>query len=128
MTINKSALVRNNNAQKNERPHATLWLNIGYLSDVLDENGEAKFVSLAQGIPLDTIEDLPVRGKNMEWNNFQSARNDLRDQLIEIGNQLEPGECQYFDTDSTLIIQLRKVEVENVAPSSTLNPFLRKLV
>ena len=126
MTINKAALTRNTN-RTNERPTATLWINVGYISDVMDENNEPKFVALAQGIPLDTMEDLQVKGKNQEWNQFQMARNDLRDQLIDIGNELEPGEARYIG-EGSLIIQLRKVEVETSQPTSGLNPFIKKLI
>lgn len=126
MTINKAALTRNTN-RTNERPTATLWINVGYISDVIDENNEPKFVALATGIPLDVMEDLQVKGKNQEWNQFQMARNDLRDQLIDIGNELEPGEARYIG-EGSLIIQLRKVEVETQPTSSGLNPFIKKLV
>ena len=38
------------------RPKAQFWLNVGYVSNVKDEDGTYRFVSLAQGIPLDSVE------------------------------------------------------------------------
>ena len=112
-------------AKNEERPTSKLWLNIGYSVEVPNDDGvlENKFVSLPAGIPLDNIEALPVRGKNAEWNMFQSARNELLEQLMAAAAQLKPGEEQIVNLE----IQLRRVNDETVAVNKDENPFTRKL-
>ena len=74
------------------RPKANYWLNIGYVSYVKDEDGTYRFVSLAQGIPLDTLESLSVNHRNANYAHFRQAQNELRDDLIEEAKKLKPGE------------------------------------
>ena len=97
-------------AQQN-RPAAKLWLNVGY-----DANG--RFVNLPVGIPVDTMEALPVRGQNEEWAQFQSARNDLLKAIQEAGDNLEPG----AEVEVKLVVKLRKVN-EEIEVSKEDNPF-----
>ena len=84
-----------------DRPQAKLWLNVGY-----DANG--RFVNLPVGIPVDTMEALPIRGQNEEWAQFQSARNDLLKAIQEAGDNLEPG----AEVEVKLTVKLRKVNEE----------------
>lgn len=79
------------------RPKAKLWLNIGYM-----KNG--KFVNLPMGLPLDTMEPAKVSGQNQDWNNFQTARNELLKALQNI--QLEPGASTEF---TSLTIEVRHI-------------------
>lgn len=113
-------------ATKNEQQKAEFWLNIGYGVDVPVEGGgtESRFVSLPQGIPLDTQEHVAVKGKNVEWKAFQSARNGLLDQIMAVAQQLEAGEEKILN----LQIQLRRVnsDVEETIDAAT-NPFAAKL-
>lgn len=119
----------NSNTTNADKPKAQFWLNIGYLTDVKDENtGEMKFVSLASGIALDTMETLAVNSKNVGFANFQAARNDLRDQLIEAAKNLKPGEAAYIgDTTQPVQMQIRRVSEETAAVAGDSNPFSRKL-
>ena len=112
-------------AKTEERPASKFWLNVGYSVEVPNEDGvlENKFVSLPAGIPLDNIEALPLKGKNAEWNMFQSARNDLLEQLMAAAAQLKPGEEQIVNLE----IQLRRVNDEAVVVNKDENPFARKL-
>ncbi len=102
-----------NNRQNNQRtnredlPKAKLWLNIGY-----EVNG--KFINLPVGIPVDTMEPLPVRGQNEEWVKIQTARNGLLKALIEAGSHLQPGE----EKDVNLTIRLRRTSEEMVVANA----------
>lgn len=106
-----------------DRPKAEYWLNIGYQSDVLDDNEQPMFVSLPQGIPLDTQEHLKTNSSNNKYAAFQSARNDLMDQLIAHASNLQPGEA----TEITLTVQLRRVKDEVAPINPAENPFTKKL-
>lgn len=113
-------------AAKSEQQKAEFWLNIGYGVDVPVEGGgtESRFVSLPQGIPLDTQEHVAVKGKNVEWKAFQAARNGLLDQIMAVAQQLEPGEDRVLN----LQIQLRRVnsDADETVDAST-NPFAMEL-
>ena len=108
-----------------ERAKAQFWLNVGYLSDVKDDDGTYRFVSLAQGIPLDSIESLPTNSRNQMFAHFRQAQNDLRDDLLTEARKLAPGEDVIFDAGpSGLTFQLRRVNDEQAAPIGD-NPFRR---
>ena len=98
-----------------DRPAAKLWLNVGY-----DANG--RFVNLPVGIPVDTMELLPIRGQNEEWAQFQSARNQLLKAIQEAGDNLEPG----AEVEVKLVVKLRKVN-EEIEVSKEYNPFAANL-
>lgn len=110
-----------------ERPKAQLWLNIGYDSGVLDDDGKSRFVSLPTGIPLDTQELLPVNSRNREFAAFQSARNDLLSQLLEAGKKLAPGEDVIIPCENGLAIQIRRINAEAEAIAPETNQFVKKL-
>jgi len=111
---------------KETQQKAEFWLNIGYGVEVPVEGGgtEERFVSLPQGIPLDTQEHVAVKGKNQEWKAFQAARNGLLDQIMAAAQSLEPGEDKILN----LQIQLRRVnaDTEETVDAST-NPFAVQL-
>lgn len=108
---------------EDSRPKAQFWLNVGYDSGVEDEEGKTRFVSLPTGIPLDTQEKLPTNSRNGEFRAFQSARNDLLAQILDVAKSLAPGEEKILN----LSLQLRRVneEAEAIAPDE--NQFVRKL-
>lgn len=113
-----------------DRPKAQLWLNFGYLSDVMDEEtGEQRFVSLPTGIPLDTQEHLATNSRNRDYAAFQSARNDVLDQLVTFGQKLEPGESKIIcmDESTGLSVQIRRVNAEAEAIEPKNNQYARKL-
>lgn len=124
ITLPKTFGQKAGSAAKEERPASQFWLNVGYSVEVPNAEGqpETRFVSLPAGIPLDNIEALPVKGKNAEWNMFQSARNDLLAQLMEAAQALAPGEERIV----SLEIQLRRVNNEEVKVDPAENPFARR--
>ena len=107
-----------------DKPKAQFWLNIGYAVEVPTEDGtEERFVSLPQGIPLDTQEAVSTKTKNKEWQAFQVARNDLLKQIMTVAEQLEPGEEKLLN----LQIQLRRVSDEEEVTEVQGNPYARTL-
>lgn len=118
-------------ADKEDKPKTQLWLNIGYIAQVKDaESGENidKFVSLPVGLPVDTQERLKTNSSNEVWGMFQSARNDLLDQLIELGKTLKPGEEKILSMgDNGLGIQMRRILDEQPAVKPDQNAFGKKL-
>ena len=106
---------RSGRQAQQDRPAAKLWLNVGY-----DANG--RFVNLPVGIPVDTMETLPIRGQNEEWAQFQSARNDLLKAIQAAGDGLEPG----AEVEVKLVVKLRKVN-EEIEVSKEDNPFAANL-
>lgn len=112
-----------NQTAKDERPQAELWINIGYTSDVQDDQGENYFISLAQGVPLDTLEELPTNSRNDKFAAFNAARNDLQKQLMEFAEQLQPGEARTIQLE----VQLRRKNAPAAPIDPANNPMTRKL-
>jgi hypothetical protein len=110
-------------ANHSDKPKAKFWINLGYASGVMDDEGNDRFVSLPVGIPLDTQDRLPTTSRNKEFAAFQAARNDLLDQLMELAGGLEPGE----DCILKLEVQLRRVNDEQPEASISDNKFARKI-
>lgn len=120
------------NAGKPDKPKAQLWLNFGYLSDVVDEEtGKRRFVAAPVGIPLDTMEKLDTRTSNREYGQFLAARNDVVDQLLATPAiaELKPGEDIVQElVPGGFAIQIRRVNPEREAQTvGEGNPFARKL-
>ena len=114
--------------KKDERPKSQFWLNIGYETDVVDDNGENRFVSLATGIPLDNMERLQTNSRNREFAAFQAARNDLYDQIMDVAKSLEAGESKIIATaENGLAIQIRRINEESVEVPADQNKFGRRL-
>lgn len=110
-----------------DRPKAQFWLNVGYVSKVKDDDGTYRFVSLAQGIPLDNVETLATNSSNQNFAFFRQAQNELRDDLLAEAKQLKPGEDLILEAGpSGLTFQIRRVRDEQAAPTGE-NPFRQKL-
>lgn len=120
-------------APANERPKANFWLNIGYMVQLQVEvdgkvQTEDKFVSLPTGIPLDTMEKVSTQSSNTEYAAFQSARNDLLDQIMDVAKTLEPGEQKIVGgSEGGLAIQVRRVSDERAPIAADSNPFVMKV-
>lgn len=104
------------------RPKAMLWLNVGYSTTVLvDGVEEERFVNLPLGMPVDTMELLPVNSRNQEFAQFRMAQNDLLNQIVEFGKTLAPGEAKTLNLE----LQLRRVNDDVVPVANGENPFAR---
>jgi hypothetical protein len=112
---------------------AVFWLNIGYTIevDVDTDNGaktETRFISLQSGIALDTLADLPTNGSDRLFRSMQSARNDLRDQLVAEAQDMAPGDERIVGTmDCGLQLQLRRVNDAKPEIKASENPFTKRL-
>lgn len=112
------------------KPDPQLWLNVGYQIEVEGEAGpETRFVSLPMGIPLDTMDAVKTNSSNELYAAFQQARNDLWQQMLDIGAQLKAGEERIIALDSEvgLAIQIRRVNAAREAVKPEANPFSRRL-
>lgn len=98
----------------NVLPDAEFWLNIGLDLPIYDpETGEEKieFVSLPIGLPLDTMSEMEVRGKNRRWNTIVAAKNQILQLLVASSKEtLEPGGTMRPDS---LIVEIRRREDPN---------------
>lgn len=120
---------KTSDAKGDDRAKAQFWLNIGYDSGVEDADGKTRFVSLPTGIPLDTQEPLPTNSRNAEFRAFQSARNDLMAQILDVAKSLAPGEEKIIAMgDNGLAIQIRRVNEEQAEIPVETNQFARKVV
>lgn len=98
-----------------DAPKAKFWLNVGYVAVGAAEDGSDRFVSLPVGIPLDTQEKVATSSRNESYAEFQAARNDLLDQIMEVAQGLKPGE----DTIINLQLQLRRTQEEKAPVAMT---------
>lgn len=114
-------------AAQDDRPKAQFWINLGYESDLPanpeEPDGKKLFISLPQGIPLDTQEHLPTNMSNAQFAAMRSAQNNLLDQLIEHAQTLQPGEDCFVNVK----IQLRRVKAEQAPIDPANNPLIKKL-
>lgn len=122
-TFGKSAPKAGSKPAAETRPKSQFWLNIGYDSGVAGEDGKSKFVSLPAGIPLDGQERLPTNSRNAEFSAFQSARNNLMDQIQAVAEALAPGEEKILN----LQIQLRRINEDAGEVPAEQNAFVREL-
>lgn len=113
----------NNAPTPDDRPKAEFWINLGYESDHCNEQGKPLFISLPQGIPLDTQEHLPTNMSNVEFAALRSAQNNLLDQLNDHAKTLAPGEECFV----TLQVQIRRVKAPSAPINPENNPLIKKL-
>jgi len=120
--INLSALknlgTQATTTNNSDKPKAKFWLNIGYVSDVKDEDGTFRFVSLPMGIPLDTMDAVKTRSSNPDYAMFQAARNDLLTQILEAAEGLAPGQDYVINAEGGMAIQIRRILDEVAAPKT----------
>lgn len=118
-TFGQQPAGKNGRQSREDLPKAEFWLNIGYVSNVKDDEGNDKFISLPMGIPLDTQELLPTNSRNVDYAQMQAARNNLHEQIMKIAAQLQPGD----ETHLNLVVQLRRVNEEAPAVDPANNPY-----
>lgn len=103
------------NGAAEQRPQTQIWLNVGF------ETPDGRFINLPVGIPIDTTEPLKIQGQNVEWNQFQSARNTLLDMLQKAGAAMEKGG---EETLTGLTVKLKRVAAPAEATPADHNPLL----
>ena len=115
-----------------DRPEAEYWINLGYSVDTQNDDGDTStmFVSLATGIPLDTMSDFDLsRINSPTMRNLRQAQNDLKDQLLQAAATLEPGGSIIIMTDDNtgLQVELRRRKGAQAPSAIAENPLARKL-
>jgi hypothetical protein len=100
---------------------AEFWLNIGYETKVNNDGVEETiFVSLARGIPLDSIKPFDVsktRSDNMAG--LRDAQNKLQESFMAEARTLAPGEQKLLIVDEAigLAVQVKRVRAAQTAPT-----------
>ena len=98
-----------------QKRKAKIWLNFGYNRPVTDAQGQPSsvFVSLPFGIPVDTQDMKELKGSD-NMLQLRKWQNELLEDVIKIGDSLEPGEERIlaFDATNHLAIQIRHVRSE----------------
>lgn len=107
-----------------DQPNATLWMNIGYDIETVNEAGETvkRFINLPFGLPIDTMREVETRGQNEDYVKQQHARNGLLKHLQTAGAQLKPGQ----EVVVALTVKLRRVKDE-LAVVATNNEYIADL-
>jgi len=116
----------NRSSDRDERPQAQVWVNIGKTLPVEQPDGTMKptFISLPVGIPLDTTEPMPVRGNSKAWANQVAVKNAILKFLQEVGTGLEAGEGELIEG---LEIQVYRRNTAQSEPSADENPLMAAL-
>jgi hypothetical protein len=117
-TLNSRNQVQTTTAKTERKPTAQFWLNFGYMVASTTEGEDSRFVSLPMGIPLDTMDKVSVRSQNQDYAQFQAARNDLLDQMLEAAGALQPGQDYVLEVEGGLAVQIRRVAAEVEAPKT----------
>lgn len=119
----------NTGSDKEPKPVAKYWVNFGYESEVLDEQGNKRFVSTLVGIPLGTQTKLPTNKGTQEYRAFNAARNQLEDELIVSAEKqnLQPGQAVVLPLagKTGLAVQIRRISEETPFDNTAENPFLK---
>ena len=113
------------------RPQAEFFINVGVpMTRTIERDGEMVeeeiLLSLPFGLPLDTMNELVIRGNNEQWNADAAARNELLKALVKMGEGLDAGTGKMLPK---LAVQLyrRKDQVEAAADNSTMAIILSAL-
>ncbi len=124
LTGNKGA----GNRPAGDRPQADIFVNVGITVQIPDENGEPQdvFLSLPFGLPLDTMNELTIRGNNKEWNETAAARNELLKALVQLGQSLEHGTGKEMPNLSVQLYR-RKEEVEHKPTNNVMAQLLAQI-
>lgn len=115
-------------ANNTQRPQAEIFLNVGITVQLPNEEGEMvdTFLPLPFGLPLDTMNELVIRGNNAQWNEQAAARNELLKALVKMGESLEAGSGTELPK---LQVQLyrRKAQEEHIASNNAMSQILAAL-
>ena len=124
--FNENTRGNNNNGNREERPSANLWMNIGVTLMVENAEGvmEKKFISLPVGIPLDTTDPMEMRGSNKAWLEQVQVKNALLAFAQKTAASLEAGNGEFIDDFK---VQVFKRNDATTAPKKSENSLLAQL-
>lgn len=121
-TKKENRTTKSNN--RDDRPQAKIWLNVGFQS-VNQETGEPEFISLPMGIALDTMEPKRVGGSNEDYNRLMTAKNQLMEMLQKFADGFESGQEEIIPD---LQVQIRRTaETDEANQTTDGNPHLKTL-
>lgn len=112
----------NNGGPAAQQENAEFWLNIGYEVTVQNADSGADeiiFISLARGIPLDSIKPFDVsKAKTANMASLRDAQNKLHDMFMAEANKLAPGEAKMLIIDEAIGLgcQIKRVKAEQEIP------------
>lgn len=122
--VQESVQTRNANAANSangrtsgeRKPDAQLWLNIGYMALVHEDEPE-QFISLPYGIPLDTMSQATTRGNNEDSVVLAGLKNEFLADILEQAAALLPGEDVVIPCEgSDIAVQIRRVKEKVTLP------------
>jgi len=116
------AAANSSTASKLDKPKAKFWLNVGY-----EQPNDPKypFVSLNNGIAIDTMERHELKGNNQEYLTLLKKQNDFADLIQAAAEQLEPGQTEIISRCevSGICLQLRRVgDAQEFVPEQPTTP------
>ncbi|ECQ2933722.1 hypothetical protein PJM40_0011 [Salmonella phage vB_SenP_UTK0002] len=111
-----------------QRPQAEVFINVGINVQMPNEEGEMvdTFLSLPFGLPLDTMNELVIRGNNQQWNEQAAARNELLKALVKMGEALDAGTGTEMPKLSVQLYR-RKAQEEHQASNNAMAQILAAL-
>jgi hypothetical protein len=114
--------------QRQDRPEAKVWLNLGIDVEIPLENGETKtvFIPLPKGIAIDTMEPAEEKGSD-EWVELMRARNLVLNALKTEGLAVEPGKTKRINLVAEMRHVAGPVAVKPVGESPLLSALVGKL-
>ena len=107
-----------------ERPKSQFWLNIGFTIPGAGKNGEDIFISLPQGIALDDMKPLAVRGNSVDWQHLVQAKNAFLERLQQGAAELDPGARVEL---SGISVELHRVGQPEQTGTAESNPLIAGL-
>ncbi|MGV8863272.1 MAG: hypothetical protein ACOH2T_19160 [Pseudomonas sp.] len=104
-------------AAASTRKKSDFWLNIGVT--VKGEDGSDVFIGLPNGIPLDDMKPVEVKGNNQNMIDLNQTKNSLLEALQKFAAQMDPGSREDFPQ---LTVQLyRRAEPAQTGNASSNN-------
>lgn len=77
---------------KAAKQKSNYWANIGITIGAAEDGTGGTFVSLPQGIPLDDMKAVEIKGNNEDWIQLAQTKNELLALLQKAAANLKPGE------------------------------------
>ena len=113
------------------RPQAEFFINVGVpITRTVERDGEMVeeeiLLSLPFGLPLDTMNELVIRGNNEQWNADAAARNELLKALVKMGEALDAGTGTEMPKLSVQLYR-RKAQEEHQASNNAMAQILAAL-
>lgn len=97
-----------------KREPSQFWVNIGIKIPGGNEDGSDLVISLPNGLPLDDMKEVTVKGSNPQWVGMQQAKNALLNVIKTKAGALAPGERLAMPE---LVVEVYRAKGEQAATS-----------